>query len=90
MNPYIFLIFKIPLLRRFARLEPEEMAFTPGFIRNGLKRAGFSNVRARTRDFLLPNTPEALIPAVITIDGILERLPGFRLLAQSVFVTAAV
>ena len=90
MNPYIFLIFKIPLLRRFARLEPEEMAFTPGFIRNGLKRAGFSNVRARTRDFLLPNTPEALIPAVITIGGILERLPGFRLLAQSVFVTAAV
>ncbi len=90
MNPYIFLIFKIPLLRRFARLEPEEMAFTPGFIRNGLKRAGFSNVRARTRDLLLPNTPEALIPAVITIGGILERLPGFRLLAQSVFVTAAV
>ncbi len=90
MNPYIFLIFKIPLLRRFARLEPEEMAFTPGFIRNRLKRAGFSNVRARTRDFLLPNTPETLIPAVITIGGILERLPGFRLLAQSVFVTAAV
>jgi len=34
--------------------------------------------------------PEALIPAVITIGGILERLPRFKLLAQSVFVTAAV
>jgi hypothetical protein len=88
MNPYIFLIFKIPLLRRFARLEPDEMAFTPGFIRNRLKRAGFSDVRARTREFLLPNTPEALIPAVITVGSILERLPGFKLLAQSVFVTA--
>jgi hypothetical protein len=66
------------------------MAFTPRFIRNRLKRAGFSDVRARTRDFLLPNTPEALIPAVITIGGILERLPAFKLLAQSVFVTAAV
>src|SRR5947207_5616786 len=74
INPYIFLIFKIPLLRRVARLEPEEMAFTPGFIRDQLRRAGFSAIRAETRDFLLPNTPEALIPAVITIGDILERL----------------
>ena len=44
-----------------ARLEPEEMAFTPRFIQRKLTTAGFCQVRAITRDFLLPNTPARLI-----------------------------
>jgi SAM-dependent methyltransferase len=89
INPYIFLIFKMPLLRRVTRLEPEEMAFSPAFIRDKMKRAGFVNVRAEPRDFLLPNTPEPLISVAINFGSVLERLPGIRFLAQSIFVSAA-
>ena len=57
----MFLIFKVAALRRMARLEPEEMAFTPRFIQQKLTTAGFCQVSAITRDFLLPNTPARLI-----------------------------
>jgi 2-polyprenyl-3-methyl-5-hydroxy-6-metoxy-1,4-benzoquinol methylase len=38
-NPYVFLIFKVAALRRMARLEPEEMAFTPRFIQRKFIRS---------------------------------------------------
>src|SRR6266478_1306475 len=77
-NPYILLIFKVAILRRMARLEPDEMAFTPQFIRRKLKAAGFSHVRAVPRDFLLPNTPGPLISTMIKIGDLLERVPVLR------------
>jgi len=89
-NPYVFLIFKVAILRRMARLEPNEMAFTPKFIREKLKTAGFSHVRAIPRDFLLPNTPASLISPLIKIGDLLERVPILRACAQSVFLTATV
>lgn len=87
-NPYVFLIFTFPILRRAANLEPDEMAFTPGFIRRKLSVAGFHHIRATTRDFLLPNTPDALIRPVIVIGGWLDRIPLVNRLAQSVFLSA--
>ena len=87
-NPYLLLIFKVAAIRRLARLEPEEMAFTPRFIKQKLISAGFSQVRADTRDFLLPNTPARLISSVVKISDFLENVPGVRGLAQSIFVTA--
>ena len=89
-NPYVFLIFKVAILRRTARLEPHEMAFTPKFIREKLKAAGFSHVRAIPRDFLLPNTPASLISTVIKIGDLLERVPVLRACAQSVFLSATI
>jgi SAM-dependent methyltransferase len=87
-NPYIFLIFSVPALRRLAKLEPDEMAFTARFITRKLHAAGFASVRVATRDFLLPTTPAWLINPVIGIGGVLESVPGLRRLAQSVFVVA--
>jgi 2-polyprenyl-3-methyl-5-hydroxy-6-metoxy-1,4-benzoquinol methylase len=87
-NPYVFLIFKVAILRRMARLEPDEMAFTPKFVRKKLQAAGFSHVRAIPRDFLLPNTPVSLISTVIKVGDLLERVPVLRACAQSVFLTA--
>lgn len=87
-NPYVFLIFSVPFLRRAANLEPDEMAFTPGFIRRKLTAAGFGETHATTRDFLLPNTPDFLIRPVITIGGWLDRIPVVNRLAQSVFFIA--
>jgi 2-polyprenyl-3-methyl-5-hydroxy-6-metoxy-1,4-benzoquinol methylase len=87
-NPYVFLIFRVAALRRMARLEPEEMAFTPRFIKRKLTTAGFCQVRAITRDFLLPNTPARLISSVVKIGDFLENVPIVRGCAQSIFLTA--
>ena len=88
VNPYVFLIFKFAALRRLARLEPGEMAFTRGEIEGIFLRAGFSDVRVSCRDFLVPNTPRPFIKPVILAGGMLERIPGLSHMAQSVFVSA--
>lgn len=87
-NPYVFLIFSVSPLRRMAKLEPDEMAFTAAFVEKKLTTAGFTPVEATTRDFLLPNVPGALVKPVITIGNWLERIPGVRRMAQSVFIVA--
>jgi 2-polyprenyl-3-methyl-5-hydroxy-6-metoxy-1,4-benzoquinol methylase len=90
VNPYIYLIFSIPILRRLARLEPDEMAFTSRFVRQKLRNAGFGRVETATRDFLLPNTPLFLVRPIIMAGGILEKIPLVRNLAQSIFLRAQV
>lgn len=87
-NPYVFLIFKFAVLRRLAKLEPEEMAFTGGFIRQKLQAAGFKNAKVEYRDFLLPNTPEFLIKPLIKVGDFAERVYGLNHLSQSLFITA--
>ncbi len=87
-NPYVFLIFSFPFLRKAAKLEPDEMAFTPGYIRRKLRAAGFSQVRATTRDFLLPNTPDGLVRPVIAASDVLDRIPLVNRAAQSLFFVA--
>ena len=87
-NPYIFLIFSFPWLRRLAKLEPDEMAFTARFITMKLSTAGFDPVAVAPRDFLLPNTPARAVKPVIKCGEWLEQIPGFNRLAQSVFIVA--
>ena len=86
-NPYVALIFKIPFLRKKAHLEPGEMAFSSGFIRSKLKKAQFTNCKIKSKDFLLPNTPDKLIKPVISLGSILEKTP-LTYVAQSIFITA--
>lgn len=87
-NPYVFLIFKFSILRKIAKLEPDEMAFSGGFIRKKLKKAGFLNQKVIYRDFLLPNTPDSLINTVISIGKVMESNPLTSRAAQSIFITA--
>ena len=87
-NPYVALIFNIPYLRKKTFLEPDEMAFSSGFIREKLKKANFSDIRTEIRDFLLPNVPDGLIQPVIKLGNVLEKTP-ITLIAQSIFITAS-
>lgn len=87
-NPYVWTIFSHAPFRRLAKLEPEEMAFTAGFIRRKLERSGYVNVRVDTRDFLLPNTPDALIRPLVAVSDRLDRVPVVKALAQSLFFVA--
>ena len=87
-NPYVLSIFTVPPLRKLARLEPDEMAFTPRWIREKLAKAGFTDVEVTFRDFLVPNVPFALVPLLTRVGDWAEKIPGVDHLAQSLFITA--
>jgi SAM-dependent methyltransferase len=87
-NPYVFAIFSVAPLRKLARLEPDEMAFTPKWITQHLERAGFVDVQVRFKDFLVPVVPGALVPLVVKGGDLAEQLPGVKRLAQSLFIAA--
>ncbi len=87
-NPYVYLIFSYPWLRHKARLEPEEMAFSKRFIIQKLTTAGFKNIQVEYRDFLLPGIPTFMIKPSILLGAVLEKMPFFRNMAQSLFITA--
>jgi 2-polyprenyl-3-methyl-5-hydroxy-6-metoxy-1,4-benzoquinol methylase len=90
LNPYCLLIFKIPLLRKLARLDPDEMAFTRRSIRNTLTMKRFHAVKVEYRDFLLPITPRPLIRPLLFIGRIMEQIPIVQMLAQSLFISAQI
>jgi len=86
-NPYVAAIFKNKRLRKWAHLEPDEMAFSPGFIRQKLDAAGFSRNTVTYRDFLLPGVPKWMIGPSIAAGNLLEKTP-LRIISQSIFITA--
>ena len=88
LNPYCALIFGTRVGRRFAKLEPDEMAFTPGQLRRALPMAGWRDVKVTTRDFLLPGLPEAVARPILAIEPALEATAATRWLAQSHFISA--
>jgi ubiquinone/menaquinone biosynthesis C-methylase UbiE len=87
-NPYVYLIFRCPPLRRCTRLEPDEMAFSKRFVAMKLERASYRNIRVEFRDFLVPGIPSFLIRPSILIGTVLERIPALSWLAQSIFISA--
>ena len=88
LNPYCAAIFGTAIGRRLARLEPDEMAFTPGQLRRALAEAGWRRVEVTTRDFLLPGLPERLARPILAVEPALEATVLTRWLAQSNFATA--
>lgn len=87
-NPYIYCIFSYPRLRAMTHLEPGEMAFSKRFIMKKLAQAGFKDVEVDYKDFLLPGIPNFLIKPSIIIGAILEKIPLFKHIAQSLFIRA--
>ena len=87
-NPYCALIFKIPFLRKWAHLEPDEMAFSKSYIHNKLSNLGFKNIDVIYKDFLLPGLPLVLVKPVVTIGNIVEKIPILNMVTQSIFIEA--
>ncbi len=87
-NPYCALIFKIPYLRVKAHLEPDEMAFSKSFISRELRDVGFSNIEVTYKDFLLPGVPDFAIRPLIHLGNVAERIPGIKIMSQSIFIVA--
>jgi SAM-dependent methyltransferase len=88
LNPYCAFIFGTGVGRRLAKLEPDEMAFTPGQLRRALPEAGWRDVSVRTGDFLLPGLPTPLTRPILAVEPALEATPLTRWLAQSHFISA--
>jgi 2-polyprenyl-3-methyl-5-hydroxy-6-metoxy-1,4-benzoquinol methylase len=88
MNPYCAFIFGTKIGRKYALLEPDEMAFRAAELRKIIASAGWSNVQLQTRDFLLPGLPVRLIKPILVIEPALEATFLTRWLAQSHFVNA--
>ncbi|HEV8287174.1 MAG TPA: methyltransferase domain-containing protein [Chitinophagaceae bacterium] len=86
-NPYVAAIFKNKRLRKWARLEPDEMAFSKKFIYGKLKEAGFRNIKGEYKDFLLPGIPSWLIKPSIIIGDFLEKTP-LKFISQSILIKA--
>ncbi len=88
LNPYCAFMFGTRVGRRFAKLEPDEMAFTPGQLHRALPLAGWRDVAVTTRDFLLPGLPEVAARPILAIEPALEATAATRWLAQSHFISA--
>jgi 2-polyprenyl-3-methyl-5-hydroxy-6-metoxy-1,4-benzoquinol methylase len=87
-NPYVAAVFKNKRLRKWANLEPDEMAFSKTFIKKKLETTGFKNIKIRYKDFLLPGIPKALVKPSIIIGNIAEKIPLIKNLSQSIFIAA--
>ena len=88
INPFCAFIFGTQVGRRWAKLEPDEMAFTPGELRRAFQESGWRDVSVKTRDFLLPGLPDVVSKPVLAIEPALEYFQATSCIAQSHFVTA--
>lgn len=86
-NPYVATIFKNRSFRKWANLEPDEMAFSKSFIKEKLQLTGFKNIEITYKDFLLPGVPKFLVAPSIQIGNILEKTP-LKFISQSILISA--
>lgn len=70
-------------LKRLLRIAPHihDRLYTSGEIREGLRQAGFAEVRARHILFTTKRVPDTLLPAFKLLDRALEPVPGVRRLS---------
>jgi len=89
INPYCYLIFgTTQYFRNWAKLEPDEKAFTKCLLRNKLKNAGYKHIELVNKDFLLPIIPDVLIKPTVAIGDVIEKIPVLKLMTQSIFICA--
>ncbi|WP_041694593.1 class I SAM-dependent methyltransferase [Agrobacterium tumefaciens] len=88
LNPYCAFIFGTKIGRKWALLEPDEMAFTAAELNTTLRRTGWHDITVATKDFLVPGIPTSFVKPISAVEPFLEATFLTRWLAQSHFVTA--
>jgi len=86
MNPQIFVTYK--LRRFFPHISPDEDAFFKERLKRSLESAGLTSVQITPFDWLHPQTPKPLIPAVERVGRILETTPLIRSFSGSLLIRA--
>jgi len=87
LNPYVFLIKKVPFLRPPGDTA-EETALNPFSVRRLLRRYGFEPISITPCEFVLNGTPPALVPCCEMVSRALGKTPGLRLLGGSLRIMA--
>jgi SAM-dependent methyltransferase len=88
LNPQVFLQKNVPVLKRWAGDSPEETAFLRWRFRRMLRAIGFADVTVLPFDWLHSATPARLIEPIRRVGLALERTPGLREFAGSLYIRA--
>lgn len=88
LNPQIVLQKRIPWLKRAAGDVATETSFTRWSITRQMREAGYRGVRVTPRDWLHPATPSLMIGPFNSLQSVLERIPGLKELAGSLYIRA--
>ena len=88
LNPQIFIQKNVPLLKHRLGDSPDETALVRWSFKRLLERTGFERVTITPFDWLHPLTPGPAIPLVRRWSQRLERVPGVREFAGSLYIRA--
>lgn len=88
LNPHIFLERKVPFLRKFFHLSPNETAFIRWELKKRLLATGFQNIHISPFDFLYPYIPALTIPFFKGLGSCLEQVPLISEIAGSLYIRA--
>ncbi len=86
LNPQVFIMFKFR--RWFPEISPDENALLRWKLKKILQKSGFEQIEITPFDWLHPSTPEKFIPITRRVGSWLERTPGLRELAGSLYIRA--
>jgi 2-polyprenyl-3-methyl-5-hydroxy-6-metoxy-1,4-benzoquinol methylase len=86
LNPQVFIMFKFR--RWFPEISPDENAFLRWKLKKILQKSGFEQIEITPFDWLHPSTPEKFISVTRRVGSWLERTPGLRQLAGSLYIRA--
>lgn len=87
-NPQIAVVKRSRWLKRKVGDTPHETAFYRGQMQALLRTSGFCGIAVTCYDFLYPLIPESLLDAAESVGRALERTPGLKAIAGSLWITA--
>ena len=88
LNPHVFLMMKVPVIRKLSCIAPDETAFIKWILKKKLLKAGFKGIRVTPFDFLHPLTPRIMIPMIEKTGLFVERIPFLREISGSLYIEA--
>jgi len=88
MNPQIALQKNIPALKRKLGDSPDETAFFRWSLMTLMRKTGFTNIVIKPFDFLHPAISPALIPFISSLGETVEKIPGLKEIAGSLYISA--
>jgi len=86
LNPQVFLQKNIPWLKEKLGDSPDETAFFRWSFKNLLGKKGFEDITIKPFDWLHPNTPPKVIPAINKLGAVLEKIAVISEFAGSLLI----
>lgn len=87
-NPQIAVVKRSQWLKERVGDTPHETAFYRGQMYGMLRAAGFAGISVTFYDFLYPLIPDSLLNFAERLGRVIERAPGLRSIAGSLWITA--